>query len=172
MFTEKAQTMQRKNKSTGFTLIELMMVVAIMGILMAIAVPSYQDYVIRSRTQEATSTLSDLRVRMEQFFQDYRNYGVGACALNSAGQNVVAFPTTLGTPPAKSKDFNFTCVATGNPATGYTIAASGVGSMTGFNYTITETNARGTTISGAPKANWNFAGTKACWITAAGGNCL
>jgi prepilin-type N-terminal cleavage/methylation domain-containing protein len=52
----------------GFTLIELMIVVAVVGILTAIAVPSYTNYVIRGKIPEATSQLASKRVQMEQFF--------------------------------------------------------------------------------------------------------
>ena len=63
----------------GFTLIELMVVCAIVAILAAIAIPAYSDYIKRSHIIEATSRLSDLRVRLEQFFLDNRTY-TGACA--------------------------------------------------------------------------------------------
>ncbi len=80
----------------GFTLIEVMVVVAIVGILAAIALPSYADYVRRSKIIEATRGLSDFRTRMEQFFLDNRTY-VGGCA--------VAKPVVQ----ANVKTFTFTC---------------------------------------------------------------
>jgi prepilin-type N-terminal cleavage/methylation domain-containing protein len=49
--------------SHGFTLIELMIVVAVIGILLAIGVPNYQEYVLRSKLTDALSSLSQLRVR-------------------------------------------------------------------------------------------------------------
>ncbi|MGH8742788.1 MAG: type IV pilin protein, partial [Burkholderiales bacterium] len=58
----------------GFTLIELMTVVAVLAILAVIAVPAYNDYVTRGKIPEATSNLADLRVKMEQWYQDNRNY--------------------------------------------------------------------------------------------------
>ena len=59
-------------------MIEVMIVVAIVAILAAIALPNYADYVKRGKIIEATSALSDLRTRYEQFFLDNRTY-VGGC---------------------------------------------------------------------------------------------
>ena len=67
----------------GFTLIELMIVVVVIGILSAIAMPAYTDYVKRGKAAEATATLADMRIKMEQFFQDNRTYIGGACAPTS-----------------------------------------------------------------------------------------
>ncbi|MEF8721243.1 MAG: prepilin-type N-terminal cleavage/methylation domain-containing protein [Candidatus Accumulibacter delftensis] len=71
-------------RHAGFTLIEIMMVVIIIGILAAIAVPSYSDYLIRSRITQATAGLSERRVRMEQFFQDNHTYFGGPGCTTSA----------------------------------------------------------------------------------------
>ena len=57
-------------KRGGFTLIEVMIVVAIVAILSAIAIPSYRNYVIRGKIPEATSNLSGQAVKMEQYFED------------------------------------------------------------------------------------------------------
>lgn len=66
----------------GFTLIELMIAIAIVGILTAIAYPSYQQYVIRGHRANAQQFLSDLAQRQEQFLIDSRLYGATAAALN------------------------------------------------------------------------------------------
>ena len=58
----------------GFTLIEVLITVAIVAILAAVALPSYTDYVTRSKLVEATSSLTDMRVRLDQYFLDSRQY--------------------------------------------------------------------------------------------------
>ena len=138
----------------GFTLIELLVVVAIIGIIAAFALPAYRDYVQRGKLTEAFSGLSDLRVRMEQYYQDNRRY-------NSAG-------TTCGAALPASRYFDFVC-ATANVASAqtYTATANGKASegMTGFQYTITEANAK--TSSGP--AGWTASAS--CWIRRQDGSC-
>ena len=116
------------NRSRGFTLIELMIAVAIVAILAAVALPSYTEYVRRGRVTEAISTLSGMRVKMEQFFQDNRTYA-GACAVNT----VAPMPT--------SANFDYACPTLN--ATQYSITATGKGgsSVDGFQYTIDQANA-------------------------------
>ncbi len=58
----------------GFSLIELMVTVAIVAILAAIALPSYYEYITRSRLVDAHTRLGDLRIQMEKYFQDNRTY--------------------------------------------------------------------------------------------------
>jgi len=57
-------------KQQGFTLIELMIVVAIIGILAAIAIPAYQDYTIRAQVSEGMSLASGAKTAVAEFFQD------------------------------------------------------------------------------------------------------
>ncbi|MGV3629519.1 MAG: type IV pilin protein [Betaproteobacteria bacterium] len=138
----------------GFTLVELLIVIAIIGVIAAIAVPQYGDYVTRSKLAEATATLSEHRVKMEQFFQDNRTY-VSACATGS----IAATPT--------GRYFTYDC---GTPtATTFTITATGVAAqgMTGFVFTINQANTRGTTTV---KTGWNGAGST-CWVTNKAGGC-
>jgi len=58
-----------KRTQAGFTLIELMIVIAILGILAAIAIPAYQDYSIRAKISEAINTASPAKLAVSEFFQ-------------------------------------------------------------------------------------------------------
>lgn len=139
-----------RNESAGFTLIELLIVIAVIGILTTVALPSYNDYIIRGRIAEATSALADGRVKMEQFFQDNKTYVGGTC-------------------PATTDSFTYAC--TDLTATTYTITATGkAGSnVAAFGYSIDQANARRTT---GLKSGWSSATLpQNCWITKAGGAC-
>ena len=138
----------------GFTLIELMITVAIVAILSAIAIPQYSEYVMRSRITEATSRLSDQQLKMERYFQDNRSYqGIPpACA-----------PNTVAPTPQATAHFNFACVP--GPTT-YLVTATGFGPMLGFVYTLNEASVRATI--GAP-AGWVLA--PACWALKRDGSC-
>ena len=65
---------QRKRARAGFTLIELMIVVAIIGILAAVAIPAFRNYVMRSRTIEAYDFLGEIHLREESYRAEFGRY--------------------------------------------------------------------------------------------------
>ena len=66
----------------GFTLVELMIVVAIIGILAAIAIPAYQDYVEKARVSTAVEELAAMSITIEHFFQENRVYPASLADVN------------------------------------------------------------------------------------------
>lgn len=139
----------------GFTLIEVMIVVAIVAILSMVALPAYRDYVIRGNIPEATSRLATRQVQMEQFFQDNHTYvGAPACNLDQTA----------------SKYFDFDCAPVPpTSATTFMLRATGKGSMAGFNYTVNERGEKATG-TGLP-SGWTQPSPNTCWVTRKGGVC-
>jgi type IV pilus assembly protein PilE len=133
-------------KVRGFTLIEVMITVAIVAILAAVALPAYGDYVRRGQLPEAFSTLSDLRVKMEQYYQDNRRYGTSGA--NCADANTPAWATnTPNLTPASADYFDFSCALGAGTDQRYTLTATGRAGTRAFNhiYTIDETGLKQTT---------------------------
>lgn len=136
----------------GFTLVELMIVVAIIGILTAIALPAYRNYVIRGQITEGITALTTTRADLERYFQDFRTYASasGVAASPCASSRVVG---------------SFTVSCPTLTATTYTIQAVGSGAATGFTYTVNQLDVRTTT---GPGTGWTCA-TR--WITRKGDTC-
>jgi type IV pilus assembly protein PilE len=133
-----------------------MIVVAIAAILASIVLPMYRTYVQRGRIIDATSKLSDFRVRMEQYYMDNRTYdNAGACGVPD---------------PADTNDAAFTIACSGSSATAYTVKASGKSSkgMNGFTYEINQAGAKKT--SAVPTGS-GWTANNTCWVTQKDGSC-
>ena len=146
-------------RATGFTLIEMMIVVAIIAILASVAVPAYTDYIRRGATQEAFSTLADQRIRLEQHYQDNRAYGpTAATTCRNEANNALTI--------SGNKYFDIDCT-TSNSGQNYVITATGkTGSVVaGFEYTLNDAGAKGTTQYKGEAI------TSSCWALKSASDC-
>ncbi len=139
----------------GFTLIELMITVAIIAILTAIAIPNYSNYIKRGQLTDATM-LANYRVKMEQYYQDANSYANGAaCGVALPPTQYFTYACALNTTAGAPAGQSFTLKATGIPGTG----------TAGFTYSINEQDVKSST--GA--AGW--AGNATCWSVKQDGSC-
>ena len=140
-----------RNQS-GFTLLEVVIAVAIIAILAAIAMPSYKEHMLRSRLVEGTTELSAMHVEMQQYFQDNRTYA----------------DTGSYTAPCSTSEtaglFTVSCL-TDPTSTGYTITAQGSGIVASFTYTVDEDGTKATTST-----SWGTT-SSSCWLMKSGDSC-
>lgn len=140
---------------------ELMVVVVVVAVLAAIAVPSYSGYLARGKLVEATAGLADWRVKMEQYYQDNRNYGTSASDCP---------PATVVPRPA-SKYFQFSCNwEPGNSPQSFRVTATsvsgqGLGAAGDFMFTLDHTNTKATVKFYGETKN------APCWLIKKGDAC-
>lgn len=96
----------------GFTLMELMIVLAVIGILSAIAYPNYQDFLKKGRRAAAQSHLMEIALQQQQYLLDARTYAPDLATLN------------LATPADVASFYQITITATEGPPPGFTITAT------------------------------------------------
>lgn len=131
-----------RNAGLGFTLIELMIVVAIVAILAAVAYPSYNDYVMRARRGDAKTVLLENAQFMERYFTQNNSY------LNGAANP--ALPILEAPKDGSVKFYDISFVGT-NTATAFTIRAVPKGAMLSDpcgTLTLTQTGVRGVSNGG------------------------
>jgi type IV pilus assembly protein PilE len=141
--------MKPMHKLKGFTLIEVMVTVAIVGILSAVALPAYSTYVTRGRLAEAFTALGGAQPAAEQYWANNRKYTGFDGASN--------FPATTA---------NFSYALSNATPSSYTITATGLGKVAGFVYTVDQNGARATTAS---PSGWGT--STSCWVDRKGGAC-
>jgi len=149
----------------GFTLIEVMIVVAIVAILSSVAYPAYTDYVRRGQLQEAFTNLANYRIQMEQYYQDNRRYTATTASTTCAG--AAAQQLTAAELRGQITNFTYTCVPGNNRQT-YVLSATGRNgsNAAGYAYTIDQNGARATTLFAGTAVN-----TLACWASKSAINC-
>lgn len=131
----------------GFTLIELMIVVAIIAMLAAVALPSYSSYVERGDRAAARAGLLEAQQFMERFYVANDSY-----ALDKAG-NAVALPARLQSVPAESP--KYTLAVNAPAANSFTLTATPIRAVSRCgNLTLTNTGVRGITGSGTVADCW------------------
>ncbi len=143
----------RPQSIAGFTLMELLIAVAIVGILTSLALPSYQEYVTRGKIPDGLGALSAKQLSIEQYFLDNRTYvGAPGCVSDTTG----------------SSYFNFSCSV--ETATDFTVQAVGKNSMAGFTYSVNQASAK-STVAVPTSSGWTLPTTNNCWVTRKGGVC-
>ena len=136
---------------TGFSLVELMIALAIAAIIAAFAVPAYRDHTLRSYLPEMSSGLQLSALRLEQYYQDHRSYVNGA---------------ECGITLPRSERFLFSCNASADGQS-FVLAAAGRGAMAAFAYTIDQL---GQTQTTSLPEGWGTA-PRDCWVMKRGATC-
>lgn len=130
----------------GFTLIELMIAVALVGILVAVALPSYRSSVQRGQRNEAMAALQEAQLFMERYYASNSRYSSDA-----AGTTAPPLPARVAAVAGTHHTISVSAIGTNS----YTLAATANNSDTCGNLTLTNTGLKGVTGAGATVAN--------CW---------
>lgn len=143
--------MRRNPRATGFTLIELMIVVAIVAILAAIAYPSYQAYVRQADRSDATKTLQLAAQSLQRCYSQNFSYLAAGCNIVAGNTNSPNLYYNINVAIPDAQDYTLTATPIAAPQTGDTQCASFILSSSGAQ---TAKNSAGTT---------NAAITQTCW---------
>lgn len=145
------------SRSRGFTMIEMLVVVAIVGIMASIAMPMYFQNVTRGKLIDGTTKLADFKIKMDKYFADNRTYLNGAaCGVpNPVVTGADYFAVTCGPPGPVPTANTYVLWSSGIPAKG----------MSGHRFIVDQTDAKSST----GPAGW-LPGV-GCWATRPDGTC-
>lgn len=137
----------------GFTLIELIVTMAIVGILSAVAYPSYVQYVVKSKRKAAQSFMLMVANTEERYVLDKRSYAYGTGALTTLG---------LVTPAEVSPNYTITIASNPSVTLGYIITATPIGTQLSgdarygncINLTLDQTGLKGVSGTGSVTTCW------------------
>lgn len=138
--------MSALTRQKGFTLIELMVAVAILAIIMAIAIPSYQEYVVRSNRAEAKTILMQTAQALERCYTRYNAYNDSDCQVSFPVDSENGwYQMATGDQTLNAANFQLTAVPQKSQATRDTECA---------NFTLSQNGTRGVTGSGSVEDCW------------------
>ncbi len=146
----------------GFTMIELMIVVAIVGILAAIALPMYFDFITRGKIIDGITKLSSYQGKLIKYHDDNQGTYVNPPLSNTCG---------LANPVPTAEDyFQITCGPPVPTDTTYTVVATGLAAqgMGGFIYTVDQAGVK--TTASLP-VGWAYPNPNTCWAKRKDGSC-
>jgi len=115
---------QQRRKQKGFTLIELMIVVAVVGVLATIAIPQYQKYVAKTEVSSALATLTGVKTNVEAFAVENGDFPDGSSTNETEAD--LGVPATI---PSGTITFNVTSGATGAGAIEFAFNTTGVSNL-------------------------------------------
>ncbi|MFC3943569.1 MULTISPECIES: type IV pilin protein [Pseudomonas] len=151
-------SMKHPRTQSGFTLIEMLVTVAIVAILAAIAVPAYSSYVTKSTIKAAESDLVALSLSLENYYQKQLVYPASGASGTTQIQCVLASSAspctapTSGWQPSQSGKFSYSLSSN---ATTYTVTATGnSGNVNGCTITLTQDNTRSIASCSSYNGNW------------------
>ena len=137
------------SSESGFSFVELMVTIAILGILAAIAVPSYSEHIMRSRRTDAINALNDLALRLEQRYTDINAY---------AGATIATDPATDVLASANSPEGFYTLAINAVAATTFSVTATPTGAQASDtlcgSYTLDHLGTRSVSGTGGQQNCW------------------